>query len=364
MRIAAYIVFIVLTAGLFVGFGVHGAWRQQQMLRTYKPVPASVNQNEVRSSKLGGYEPDVLFTYTARGKAYESEQAAPLRVSGSRSWAEGITRRIQAQGSTAYYNPRDPSQAYLLPIGRFRPYGLILAGLALFGLGILPIRSGGVFAHEPVAITGGPFDWYFLTLGGSYADRVMGWSAAAILWYLLGAVVLAHYYMTTPPSYELKSGFVAALAVVAGLWPAYRAVTAAGAAAIIGTPKAEMTQKTAHLDGPIIVRVQQPFLRDTTVNEIRVALTCCRRNGLGSVRYYTSSQIVVEDRAVHAGEVIYGEFTFEVPEKKRHPSTAFTRWVYPRTDWQLELTARTAKTSVSIAFPIVAEKAKQAAKAA
>jgi Protein of unknown function (DUF3592) len=364
MRIAAYIITIALTAGLLAGLGVYGAWRQQQMLRNYQPVKASVELNETRSSKLGGFEPDLRFSYTVKGKTYESGRAAPLRINGSRSWVDSVTRRILAEGSTAYYNPQDPGEAYLLPIGRFRPYGLILVGLALFGLGIFPIRAGGVFAHEPLAITGGPFDWYCLTPGGSYADRVMGWSAVTVCWYLLGAVVVGHYYMTTPPSYELKSGVLAALYVVAGLWPASRAVSAAGVASRIGEPKAHMTQKIAHLGEPIIVRIEQPFLRDTTVREVRVALTCTRRNGLGSVRYYISSNTVAEDRAVHAGEVIHGEFTFEVPQKKRHPSTPFNRWNYPRTDWQIEVTASTGSSAVTVAFPIRAENVKQAAKAA
>jgi Protein of unknown function (DUF3592) len=364
MRITAYIVLIVLSAGLLVGLGVHDAYRQQQMLRTYQPVTASVTQNETRSSRFGGFEPDVLFTYHVNGKTYESGQAAPLRVNGSRNWAESLTRRIQAQGSTAYCNPQDPGQAYLLPIGRFRPYGLILAGLALLSLGILPIRRGGVFAHEPVAITGGPFDWYDLTPGGSYADRVLGWSAAAVLWYLLGAAVVMHYYLTTPPSYELKSAVAALLYALAGLWPIYRAASAAGVASRLGAPKAQMTQKVAHLGEPVIVRIEQPFLRDTPVREVRVALTCTRHNGLGSVRYFTSSHTVIEDRAVHAGEVVRGEFTFEVPQKKRHPSTSFTRFDYPRTDWLIEVTTRTPRRTVTAGFPILAENPRQAAKAA
>jgi len=364
MRIATYIVLMVLTAGLLIGLGIHGAFRQQQMLRNYQPVPASVSQNEIQPSKLGGYEPDVRFTYTVKGKTYESEQAAPLRVNGSRGWAQSITRRIDAEGFTAYYHPQDPGEAYLLPIGRFRPYGLILAGWVLLGLSVLPMRAGGVFAHKPVAITGGPFDWYDLTPGGSYANRVLGWSLASVLWYLLGVGVVGHYFLITPPSYELKSGIIGALYMVAGLWPTYRAVSAGGAASRVGTPKAHMTQKVAHLGEPIIVRIEQPFLRDTTVLEVRVALTCCRRNGLGSVRYYTSSNTVAEDRAVHAGEVIHGEFTFEIPQKKRHTSTPFNRWSYPRTDWLIEVTTRTAHSVVSVGFPIVADNLKQAAKAA
>jgi len=364
MRITAYIIALLLAAGLLIGLGVYGGWQQQSILRTYLPVPASVDQNETRPSNFGGYEPDVRFTYTVAGKSYESGQVAPLRVNGSSDWAHSVMRRIQAEGSTAYYNPQDPGQAYLLPIGRFRPYGLILAGLALLGLGVLPIRSGGVFAHEPVAITGGPFDWYDLIPGGSYADRAMGWTAAAVLWYLLGAVVIAHYYLTTPPSYEFKSALAVGLYALAGLWPVIRALSAAGIASRLGAPKAQMTQKTVHLGEPVIVRIQQPFLRDTLVREVRVALTCYRRNGLGAVRYYASSQTAAEDRALSAGEVIRGEFTFEVTNKKRHPSTRFNRWDYPRTDWLIEVTTRTARSTVTVGFPILAKNPRQAAKAA
>lgn len=364
MRIAGYLILLVLAAGLLVGLGAHGAWRQQQMLLTFQPAPATVSANDVRSSKLGGFEPDVAFGYKVKGITFEGNRAAPLRINGSRAWADSVMHRIRAEGSTAYYNPQDPAEAYLLPIGRFRPYGLMLAGLVLFGLGLLPMRAGGVFAHEPVAITGGPFDWYDLTPGGSHADSAMGWLAAALLWYLLGGLVVAHYYAMTPPAYELKSAVSAVLYAVAGLWPAYQAFSALGVASRLGAPKAQMTQKVAHLNKPIIVRVEQPFLRDTIVRELRVVLTCTRHDGLGSVRYYTSSQILAEDRAVRAGEVIHGEFTFEVPDKKRHASTAFNRWDYPRTDWQIEVTLHTAKCHATSAFPILADNIKQAAKAA
>ncbi len=364
MRISAYILILILVVGLFIGFGIHGAWQQQQILRTYQPVPASVAKNETKQSQFGGYTSDVLYTYTVRGTTHENHQVAPLRINGSSDWAESVTRRIEAEGSTAYVNPQDPSQSYLLPIGRFRPYGLILTGLALLGLGLLPIRAGGVFVHKPVAITGGPFDWYDVVPGGSYADRAMIWSAAAILWYLVGAVVLIHYYTTTPPSYEIKAAVTVVLYALSGLWPAARAVSASGIASRLGVPKAQMTCKTVHLGEPVIVRIEQPFLRDTLVREVRVTLTCYRRNGLGSERYYASSQYALQDRAVRGGEIIRGEFTFEIPQKKRHPSTRFSRMDYPRTDWLIEVSTRTARSTVTVGFPILAENPKQVAKAA
>jgi hypothetical protein len=100
------------------------------------------------------------------------------------------------------------------------------------------------------------------------------------------------------------------------------------------------------------------------VRELRVVLTCTRHDGLGSVRYFTSSQILAEDRAVRAGETLHGEFSFEVPDKKRHPSTPFSRFDYPRTDWQIEVTLHTAKCHATSTFPILADNIKQVAKAA
>lgn len=364
MKIAGYILLVLTCSGLLIGFGAYGAWRQQQMLRQWQPVSAAVTQNEVASSRYGGFTPDVRFSYSIKGKTFEGTRAAPLYLGGSRDWVESVSRRLSVEGSNAYVNPADPSQAYLLPIGRFRPYGLILAGLTLLGLGILPLRAGGVFAHEPVAITGGPYDWYTLTPGGSHADRAMGWAGAALGWYLLGAIAVGHYYLVTPPAYELKSGIIAVLYAVAGAYPVFRAFSAIGVASRLGAPKVHMTRKTAHLGEPIIVRIEQPFLRDTIVRELRVKLTCTRRDGLASVRYFTASKIAAEDRAVRAGEVIHGEFAFEVPDKKQHPSTAFARFDYPRTDWQIEVAARTRKCHATVIFPIVAEHEQKAAKAA
>jgi hypothetical protein len=364
MRITAYITFILLIAGLFLGFGVYTAMQQQQMLRTYKAVSATINQNDTRPSKLGGYEPDVQFTYTVSGKIYESSQAAPLRISGSRSWADSITRRIQSSESVAYCNPHDPAQAFLLPIGRFRPYGLILTGMALLAVSILPIRTGGIFARQPAASTGGQFDWFNLSPGNSYTNRALGWSAAAIMWYLLGIAVIGHYYLGTPPSHELKALITAIIYALAGLWPVTRALSAANTASRLGAPSVQMIQKNVHLNQPVIVRVELPFMRDTLVREVRVALICYRRNGLGAERYYASSQPVVENHAARAREIVRGEYTFEVTDKKRHPSTRFGRFDYPRTDWLIEVTTHTAHATVTVGFPILAETPKRDARAA
>lgn len=364
MHITAYILAVIIAIGLLLGFGLHGAWTQQQVLHTYQPVNATVNKNEVKKSRLGGHTPDLLYTYTAKGQAYENTQAAPLFINGSRRWAESITKRITAEGSTAYVNPLDPSQAYLLPIGRFRPYGLILAGIALLTASVFPLRAGGVLSRKPLAITGGPFDWYNLSPGGTYPARAMIWCTASALWYLLGGIAIAHYYLATPPGHEIKGAVISALYLLTGTWPAWQAFTACAIASRLGAPKVKMTKKTVALGEPVIVRIEQSFLRNTHIREIRVTLTCYRRNGLGSEKYYASSQFAAQDRTVRADERIQGEFTFEVPQTKQHPSTRFSRLDYPRTDWQIEVTTRTAQSSVTVNFPILAEHVKQAVKAA
>ncbi len=355
---------LFLTAGLLIGLGLKGAWTQQRALQSFTSVNVSINKNEVRSSRFGGFEPDVSFSYRAMGKTYQSSQAAPLLIHGSRDWAESIQRRIQSEDLTARVNPLDPADAYLLPIGRFRPYGFILFGLAILFSGLIPIRVGGVLSHEPTAITGGPYDWYDLTPGETPANHVLVWSGIALGWYLLGLLSVGHYYMSVPPVYEVKALVGGGLFAAAGLWPLSRALSAMGIASHLGTPKVRMTRKTISLTEPVFVRIEQPFMRDTIVREVRVALTCIQHSGLNSVRYFTASSVAVADRAVRGGEKIGGEFSFEVPEKKRHPSSRFSRWCYPRTDWRIEITVRTKKSSTMATFPVIAENTKRVAKAA
>lgn len=364
MRIPAYIFLLTAILGLLLGFGIHGAWYQQNALSHFQSTSAIVLKNEVKHSRSGGFTPDVLYTYTVNGNIYESSRVAPLRINGSTDWAESVSRRIQAEASTAYYNPLDPSQAYLLPIGRFRPYGLILAAITLLTLSVFPVRAGGVLSRKPVAISGGPFDWYELSPGGSYPDRAMIWCTATVLWFVLGIAVIAHYYTNTPPAHELIAAASTSLYALFGLALACRAISACAVAARLGTTKAQMTQKTVTLGQPVIVRIEQPFMRDTQLRELRVTLTCYQRNGLGSVRYFAASHHAAEDRTVRAGEKIFGEFSFDIPHKKQRPSTLFTRLAYPRTDWLIEVTTRTPRSSVTVNFPILAEQVKQAAKAA
>ena len=364
MRVIGYLFVVLTLAGLLIGVGVKGAWQQHQMLQSYRAVPASVQDRDMRSSRYGGFEPDVNYSYSVGGNTLESQRVAPLRINGSRDWIESVLSRVQAEGMTAYVNPDDSADAYLLPIGRFRPYGLILVGLALLGVSLLPLRRGGMFERESGCVTSGPYDWYELTPESSPSGRVVGYFTAMVLWYLLGGLTIGHYFLTVPPDYEIKALISTALFAGLGLWPVHGLLKSMGVASRIATPKARITRSTVHLDEPIIVRIEQPFVRDTTLREVRVALTCTRRNGLGAVKYFTASHIVAENRAVRNSERIEGEFTFEVPEKKRHPSTPFSRWDYPRTDWQIEIITRTDKSVSSVVFPIIAEHTTRKAKAA
>ncbi len=364
MRIIGYALVIVVSAGLLIGLGIHGARHQQSMLSSYRPTPANIEKIEVRSSKMGGFEPSVSFSYRVGAMRYSSQRFAPLLVNGSRHWADSVVEKVRYTSATAYVNPSDPSEAYLMPIGRFRPFGLILAGLVILNLGLLPLSKAGVFSRTPGSTSRGPYDWFELKPSVTITGCAFGWSAFTLWWYTSAGVTVGYYYHAVPPTYEAKALVAAVLYAVAGLWPAYRALRATALALKLRPPGVRMIKHTVELDEPIIIRIDQKFSGHATVREVRVALSCIIHNGIGLDRYFKTSHIVLKDRSTQSGDRVQGEYAFEVPEKKRRPSTPGSRFAFPRIDWVIEVTTQTSAGSHTASYPIKAVRSRAKAKAA
>jgi hypothetical protein len=164
-------------AALFIIIGWVMAILQQIKLTTYQPIAATVLGTSIEyiessgSDHSGGptYEPIVRYRYDVAGQSYEANQVRPTGESASHEWAQQIiSHYTKGQKVTAYYNPKNPSKAFLEPVASFFPYIFILFPMIHFCVGI----------------------------GAILKDRMRRSSLAlllGIIWYAVGAAAIAHF---------------------------------------------------------------------------------------------------------------------------------------------------------------------------
>jgi uncharacterized protein DUF3592 len=145
-RIGLYVMGAFCT--LFLGIGATMLAKEQRRLSVFRPVPATVLSTRVQEhsdSDGSTYEPVVVYRYRVEDREYTASRVTPLKESRSGRWARRVTARY-AVGTeyTAYYDPDNPAEAFLLRSRSFLPWafvGIPLIGLLLIGAGIRGSRE-------------------------------------------------------------------------------------------------------------------------------------------------------------------------------------------------------------------------------
>ena len=149
---AVLIIFLgcLFTGGIFAAFGTWLVSSQIHALKTWLPVKAHVFHRHIRSVDSNNsdttYEPRVWYTYTVGGQKYTSHRAIYGSESSGYSWAEKIVNQYPVgHNCTAYYNPQDPTQAFLVHkmdkmIWLFPGIGYLFALVGVIGLIVLGVK--------------------------------------------------------------------------------------------------------------------------------------------------------------------------------------------------------------------------------
>jgi hypothetical protein len=127
-------------ASVFVIFGlVFGSiggvalTREYQRLATWQPIQARVLDKRVDThvdSDGNTYRPVVNYRYEVNGRTYTSSRTLPINESRSGRWAYRVIERFAIGGTyTAWYDPGDPSNAFLV-----RSHSVIAPIFAAIGL--------------------------------------------------------------------------------------------------------------------------------------------------------------------------------------------------------------------------------------
>ena len=109
--------FIGLFGLVFGGIGGGIMFREHQRLTTWLPVEATVLSKDVDvNSDSDGttYRPVVAYRYYVNHRPYTSNRVHPINEGRSGGWAHRIVAQYELNATyTAWYNPADPTEAFL-----------------------------------------------------------------------------------------------------------------------------------------------------------------------------------------------------------------------------------------------------------
>lgn len=135
---------------LFLAVGGYLVYEQERALRSYESTDATVIGTDVdrevdRDPDPGDpdsvtYTPIVEYRYRVDGQTYTARNVYPGGT-GSRSdrgWAQGVVDDYrQGETVTAYYDPDDPSEAYLVQQRDLAKFAFVVLPLGFLGVGLL-----------------------------------------------------------------------------------------------------------------------------------------------------------------------------------------------------------------------------------
>ena len=132
----------------FLAIGTRMLAKEQRRLSVFQPVPATVLSTRVdehRDSDGSTYEPVVVYRYRVGDRSYTAGRVTPLKESRSGSWGSRVARSYEVGGTyTAYYDPENPADAYLLRSRSVIPWAFVafsVVGLAFIVVGIRGTRE-------------------------------------------------------------------------------------------------------------------------------------------------------------------------------------------------------------------------------
>lgn len=131
---------VALLLSVFFVVGTLQELREARALRTFRPVAATVLSSDVEyvrsaGSRTSAYRPMVRYEYIVAGERHVADRVTPLHESRSASWASALARRfVPGTKVTAYVNPGDPDDAYLVRTRSWLPWVFIAGPLLMLAV--------------------------------------------------------------------------------------------------------------------------------------------------------------------------------------------------------------------------------------
>jgi hypothetical protein len=136
---SVFLIVMLLVSGVaLTGFSGYVWFDQRQEVRTFEPTEATVISSDVHG--MGeDRELDVTYEYTVDGETYESSNVYPGAFDLNSNAEAVVADHPEGATVTAYYDPANPSNAFLIKTRNT----LILLLMTAFGL-LLTVIGGGM----------------------------------------------------------------------------------------------------------------------------------------------------------------------------------------------------------------------------
>lgn len=312
--------------GVFIGVGTWFILDQQHKMETWLPVPARVLSATVevnRSSDSTSYKPVVRYSYEVSGRSLQNDQVTILSMSSGRGWAQRIIDRYPVGSTcTAWHNPEDPTDAFLLHEISFFPYIFVLFPQIFFTIGAMVVYGTVTGSGKAVRPERAHAEWFRLRESDSPVRAAAAARLGATWWLGVGGLVCGHYFAHGQPPYGplalIASGIYFALGLIpVQMWRKQRKLIA-----LLHPPKLFIASERLKLGGEVTFHVEQEAKVPLTLTTFRVGLVSERQVTTGSGKNRTTKtqtlydewRTLEEQKSLRPREYVDANGTFRVPD--------------------------------------------------
>ncbi len=376
MFLRLFLLAFVLFPMIFMGVGIHVARNQDRIIRTYRPVQVTVLSKKIESKTSTdsdghtstSYKPVIHYRYEVDGAAYTCQQVTPLDESSGQEWARALNDRFEiGKNYEAYYNPRNPAEAFLVRECTFFPYVFILFPMLFWMAAFLVyMQSQGVLAgaRPPSPAEDG---WYLVRPISRIADRRRAAMLLFGLWMTVGILALGHYFRLAQPPYGMFATIVSLIYAGIGLVPLALFIYWHLLVRQLGDAEVFVNGPTFALGDRLAVFVEQAVFKPLEIRQLEVTLLCeaaTRQRSGNSTHYNTHAHYrqriaLLENPGVRAEEKLTVNGELVIPPDQPASSSPKDK-SYPRYSWRIKVETRIDhRPDYRSVFPILVQPASE-----
>lgn len=367
--------FVMLFVCVCAGMMVYSGWElydQHAKISSFQPVEATIVSAEIKIETGTGkqantlyYWPDIEYEYEVDAQLYRCERVYPADFSMSEKRAERIVEMNRpGQRATAYYDPDDPQEAFLIRQYRYTPalmaqIGLVLIMVLLYG--VLWRKVPGSRPPEPLAVGDG---WYQLSAKeGKLSEKRRRWGILTLVWLGVWCATSGHYLWFAARPYGtlvIVSSIVFGLAAL-GIMFAF--LNYHFLASEVFDVKMLVDRNRFVIGEELAGSASQTFIKARTLRELKIGLICEVKSKKKQDETEWDTEIAYEqwftsheNRDARAFEEVQSEWSVQVPADKE-PSTEPDSQSLRLCVWRLEYQAIPTKDRLDYkaTFPIIVE---------
>lgn len=351
--------FFVLFSFVFLTIGAYQAYRQDWKIKNFKPVEAVIVSSDVashtsRDSKGHSsttYSPEITYNYIRNGKTFTAKGAYPISMSSSSSWAyKTVNMFPKGKNVTAYINPEDPHDGFVIKQYLFFPYFFLTFPLVFTAIGVfITVYSSSERRKLPRQVMGS--QWYQLEPKISTFKKALAFLVSGGFTSAIGYFACIHYFISASRPYEIFS-----IITTAGIFGFESVFTGIGIYYLLLNKTVNEAQVFISGDklkaggsfkAAIRQRAKNPIFIEESLAGIKCVETNKRQSG-GKTEIYTNTlyediKPLAQQRQVRAGENFECAVDINVPNNFP-PSTPPGTKGYPIYDWYFSVKNKIAQS--------------------